>query len=302
VSLASNLLYLLAVLAAGVAGRRIGVLTPVRADYLTRFAFYVALPALAFHSLATADLETVLSVEMVVAFAVSVLVVAALAFVVHRGVSTRAERSVAIAQSYHGNLGFLGLPLVSITLGSVAAAKASVLLGVGALVQIPSTVFVLTSLNDADASFADELRGVARNPIVLSLVAGIAASAFGVPIPGVADRALGAVSRLALPAALLSVGASLVLDVDGVEFGTVARVGALKILVMPLVGVVAFTALGNDPLTVRAGTVMLAMPTAVSTFIYANQLGGDAELASTNVFATTVASLGTVFVLLHFLA
>ncbi|QLC34897.1 AEC family transporter (plasmid) [Halarchaeum sp. CBA1220] len=299
--LAVKILYMLALLGAGFGARRVGVLTAGRADSLTTFAFYVALPALVFDSTAATALEDVLSVAMVAAFLVVLLGVAGIGWLVHRRVPTRAARSVAIVQSYHTNFGFLGLPIVAMTLGSAATAKAGILLGIGALIQIPMTVVLLTSMNDADASLRDELAGVARNPVIAALLLGLGFAAFGVPVPGPASTALGWVSTLALPAALLSVGASLTLSLDGVDVSTVGSVVALKVLLMPLLGLAALSLLTSDIATVQAGSVMLAMPTAVSTFIYANELGGDARLASTNVFVTTVCSLGAVFVILRLL-
>lgn len=298
--LASNLLYLFGLLGTGLVARRVGLLTPTRADYLTRFAFYVALPALVFDSTATTDLAEVFSPRMIAAFVLVELAVAAIAWVVHRRIDTPAKRSVAIVQSYHSNFGFLGLPIVTMTLGAVAAAKASILLGVGALVQIPLTVLVLMTINDADADLWDELVGIARNPVIVTLVLGLGFAAFGLPVPDVATTALGWLSDLALPAALLSVAASLTLDPDGVDLPTVGAVVALKVVCMPVLAFVVFTLLTSDPLTVQTGVVMLAMPTAISTFIYATQLGGDTRLASANVFVATVTSLAAVFAFLQF--
>lgn len=298
-SLAVNLLYMLALLGVGLGARSVGVLTAERADYLTRFAFYVALPALVFDSTATSSLDSVLSLAMVVAVVVVLGGVAAVAWVVHRRVDSTASRSVAIVQSYHSNFGFLGLPIVKTTLGAAAAGKAAVLLGVGSLLQVSATVVLLSTMNGADTSVREEVAGLARNPALWALVVGLGFAVLGLPVPGPAETALGWVSELALPAALLSVGASLTLDVDRVDLPTVGGVVALKVVLMPVVGIAVLTLLAADPVTVRAGALMLAMPTGVSTFIYANQLGGDARLASTNVFVTTVASLGAVFVLLR---
>ncbi|WP_435101648.1 AEC family transporter [Halarchaeum sp. P4] len=300
--LAVKILYMLSLLGVGLGARHLGVLTEERADYLTSFAFYVALPALVFDSTASTPLSDVLSVAMVASFLVVLLGVAGVGWLVHQRVPTRAERSVAIVQSYHTNFGFLGLPIVAMTLGSVATAKASILLGIGALIQIPLTIVLLTSMNDADASLRDELEGVARNPVIAALLLGLGFAAFSLPVPAAANTVLDGVSVFALPAALLSVGASLTLSLDDVDVSTVGSVVVLKVLLMPLLGLAALSVLTSDAVTVQAGAVMLAMPTAVSTFIYANELGGDARLASTNVFVTTVCSLGVVFVLLNVLA
>ena len=169
-----NLAWMLALLGAGVAARGTGVLTPVRTGYLTGFAFYVALPALVFDSTAGTDLRDVLSVAVVVGVVAAMLSVAAAAWFVHRRVGSPAARSVAVVQSYHSNFAFLGLPIVAMTLGSAAAAKASLLLGAGALVQTPLTVTLLGTMNDTETDLRTELRGVARNPVIAALVVGIA--------------------------------------------------------------------------------------------------------------------------------
>ena len=47
---------------------------------------------------------------------------------------------------------------------------------------------------------------------------------------------------------------------------------------------------------------MFGAPTAVSTYVYVSELGGDTEFASMNVFVTTLTSLVTLFVLLQVIA
>jgi hypothetical protein len=296
----SNLVSLLAVLFVGFAGRSLGLLTDQRATYLTRFAFYVALPALVFTSTVSQPLREVLEPRLVVGFWAVLLSVAGLAWVVHRRESSPSVRSVAVVQSYHCNLGFLGLPIVAVTFGDVVTAKASLVLGVGALTQVPLTVAILGFVNESEANLVRELRGFLTNPVVAALVAGLLAAALDVAVPQGVFSALGAVGGLALPVALLAVGASLSVDRGSVPLPTVGAVVLLKMLVMPAAALVAFSLLSADLSTTRAGVVMLAMPTAVSTFIYATELGGDESLASVNVFATTVASVGTVLLVLRF--
>lgn len=296
----SNLLYLLVVLGLGFLARSVGLLNDARSDRLTQFAFYVALPALVFTSTATQSLGEVLEPRLVLGFWAVLLSAAAVGWVVHRRESSASVRSVAVVQSYHCNLGFLGLPIVAATFGDVVTAKASLLLGIGALTQVPLTVAVLVFVNNADANVRDELGNVFANPVLIALCLGLLCSAFGVSVPAPVWSGLDAVAGFALPVALLVVGASLSLDEASVDLSTVGSVVALKMLVMPAIALLTFSLLSADVSTTRAGVLMLAMPTAVSTFIYASELGGDANLASANVFATTVASVGTILLVLQF--
>jgi predicted permease len=295
VSVASNLAFMLALLAAGVAARRVGLLTPRRRDALTDAAFYLALPALVYSSTYGQPLGEVLSVTLVAGVVAALGVGIALSWVVHRSHDDAATRSVAVVQSYHANLGFLGLPLVAATFGAgaVEAGKASVILGVGALVHVPATVVILSVVNDADADLASEAVSLLRNPVLLALGAGLASAAVGWAPPPAVTTGLSWAAEAALPLALVGVGASLALDGVAIDYPTVGAVAAMKLLAMPLIAFAAFSALGGAPSTVRAGVVMFAMPTAVSTFVYASALGGDDGLASVDVFATTVASAAT---------
>ena len=296
----SNFAYLLVVLCAGVAASRAGLVDDRHTDLLTTFAFYVALPALVFSSTASRSLGAVFDPRLVVGVWAVLGVVAAVGWVVH-GRASDATRSVAVVQSYHCNLGFLGLPITAATFGGVVTAKASLVLGAGAVAQVPLTVVLLALVNDADANLRAELRGVATNPIIVALAAGLGCAALGVGVPGSVSTALGAVSTLALPAALLAVGASLSLDREALDLPTVGSVVFLKMVLMPAVALGVFTLLSADASTTRAGVLMLAMPTAISTFVYATELGGDADLASANVFVTTLVSGATLLGLVQFI-
>jgi predicted permease len=286
-----NLAYMLALLGIGYGGRAAGIFTSSRTDALTWVAFTVLLPALIFTSTYDQPLGDVVSWKLVAGIYAIILATAFVAWFVHRNGRSDGARSVAIVQSYHSNMGFLGLPIVAATFGGLTTAKASVVLGVGALAHIPLTVLVLVSLNGTDASLQSEFREFLTNPVILALVAGLLTSYLGLAVPASLVDGLSLLTGAALPVALLAVGASLSPDPSGISPWTVGSVVAVKVFVMPLVALLVFVLLNADASTLRAGITMVAMPAAVSTFVYASELGGDTRLASMNVFVTTVVSL-----------
>lgn len=297
----SNLVFMLSLLGLGVVGSVTGVLTPSRTVRLTWFAFTLALPALIFTSTFSQPLESVLTPRIVAGVWLVIGLMAFVAFVVHRLVSNPGARSVAIVQSYHANLGFLGLPLVAASFGDLATAKASLILGAAALTQVPLTIAVLVTLNDRDESVLDEVATLLTNPVIAALVTGLLFSAFGLGVPDSIVFGLESLATLALPIALLAVGASLSPEFGTMDVPTIGRVVVLKTLLMPLLAYAVFTAMSAPQSTLQAGVLMLAMPTAVSTFVYASELGGDRDLASLNVFATTIVSLVLVVGIVPFL-
>lgn len=138
--------------------------------------------------------------------------------------------------------------------------------------------------------------------MLLTLGVSLAVAALDVAVPTAVDASLGRLSALALPVALVAVGGSLRTTGYGAAAGRTGRVVALKVLVMPAVAWVVFTPLAVDPLVRDTAVVMFGAPTAVSTSVYATELGGDATFASLNVFATTLAALATLFASLAVLA
>jgi predicted permease len=293
-----RLLALLVVLLVGTGLRTTGILDSRRTELLNALAYYVALPALIFVSTYTRSIGDLLTPALLGGLLVVVFSTAGLAWLAHRYRDSRERRSVAIVQSYHSNLGYLGLPLVAATFDSSVTAIASVVLGVVTLTQLPLTILVLSTLNGADASILRELRGLATNPVLVTLLAGLAVGSIGVSIPTAAADGLTAIGSIALPVALLCVGASLQVDRPSIDVGATAAVVALKVCLMPVLAWLVFSALAVDSATFTASVVMLGTPTAVSTFVFANELGGDSEFASLNVFVTTLVSIATMFVLI----
>jgi len=289
---------LLALVVGGHLARRVGLLNERRTQGLTAFAFYVALPALIFTSTYDQRPAEIASVELLAGMGVTYAVVLVLAAVVHSREGEPSRRSVGIVQSYHANMGYIGLPLVTAGLGSAAAGRASVILGVASLVQITLTVLVLVRINGTDVSASRQLKGLATNPILIALVIGLVVATQRLAPPTLVLDGLEYVSLTALPVALLGVGASLQRSAGSNGLERVGGVLAVKLLAMPAVAYLALTALGADPLAVAAGVVMLGAPSAVSTYIYATELGGDEGLASRNVFVTTLVGLVTMSILL----
>lgn len=293
------ILLVLIILGVGWLCRKAGILTASRVTILNKAAFYVALPALVFYSTGiSSTFKEILSPLLALGYCTILFLTLGVGWFVHREVDKNAKKSVAITQSYHGNLGYMGLPVVTAALGQVAGGKASFLLGIGSTIQIPITMSILVHLNQTKSRICDEVRTVALNPVLPALIAGLAFSCLNLSIPGLAEKGLHLVAESALPIAMLGVGATIKLKAQRKNRELMGSVLGLKILFMPLLGWLTYTLMGLGALETKVGILMLGMPVAISTFIYAKELGGDEELASLNISLTTLISLATITVLL----
>ncbi|WP_336330328.1 AEC family transporter [Haloarcula sp. CGMCC 1.2071] len=294
--------FMVAFLSAGVAAGHFGLLTDRRTDILTTLVFTVALPALIFRSTYNRPLREIISPALLGGFWAVIALTITLGWLVHRGLESPDRRSVSVVQSYHSNMGFLGLPLVAATMGSEATAVASVILGIGAVTHVPVTVFLLVRINGSDASLLGECKKLLTNPVLIALAAGITASVLSLSVPERLIGALGPPAELALPVALLCIGATLDTDLPVADLQKTVSVVGLKVLWMPALAWLVYSSLAMDATALGAAVVMLGTPTAVSTYVYTTELGGDAAFASLNVFTSTVASIGTLSVLIWLFA
>lgn len=297
--LLGRLLGLLALLLVGTGLRRAGILTSGRTARLNAVAYYVALPALVFTATYDQNIAAILTPTLVVGVVAVLSSMAALAWLLNRRRNRPARQSVAMIQSYHSNLGYLGLPLVASTFDAEVTAIASVVLGIGSLIQVPITVLILVTVNGADSRLVDQLAELGKNPVLIALLLGIAIGSLGFPVAQPITVGLDALAALALPLALLCVGATLRVDGPELDLEATGTVVGLKLVVMPALAWLAFSVLDVGASTFTAGIVMLGTPTAVSTYVFADELGGDSEFASLNVFASTLLSVGSLFVLIR---
>ena len=65
---------------------------------------------------------------------------------------------------------------------------------------------------------------------------------------------------------------------------------AAKLLVVPVLALAFYRALGVSGPDPRVGMIMMACPTAVVSYVMASQLEGDVELSGNIVVLTTAAS------------
>ncbi|MBW8835076.1 MAG: AEC family transporter, partial [Burkholderia sp.] len=196
---------------AGFACRRRGVLGPNSASELNRFVVWLALPALLFDTMARDTWEQLYQPAFVVTFSVACAGIFALILVV-RLLNGRhlADASVdAIAASYP-NTGYIGFPLGMIAFGqasltptTIATILVACVLFAGAIVLIEVGLQTERTPHKLGLKV---LGSLARNPLIVSPIAGALFASLHVPLPPSAETFLKLLSGAASPCALVSLG------------------------------------------------------------------------------------------------
>lgn len=281
------------VIALGAALQKGGLLPADVLGGFNRLTYWVGLPVLVFVSLAGADHGEASGTGRLVA----VLLATTAAMV---GVAAAVARLFGVAvggggtfvqAAFRGNLTFVGLPLI-LTLPGVPQTPA--LLAVAPMLIAYNVVSVVVLLASRHAVGWNMLRivgrEVVRNPIIIASLLGAAAYASHLVLPIALDRTLLQLSRMAVPLALICVGAALAATPTRGGRGTAAGAAALKAVASPVIGYAIGRLAGLDDGGLLVVVIFTACPTAAVSYTMVRQLGGDEGLAATSIVISTVFS------------
>lgn len=291
-----------ALIALGWQACRTGFFTAEAAAYLTKFVFYFALSAMLFRFAANLSLSEVFDWWFVAAYLSGCFVVYAIA----TAVAVLRRRSVAEAAveaqcAVIGNTGFLGVPMLIVLMGEAAAGPVLMVLALDLVVFSSLIVILITGSRDGRMSlgvFRTVGLGLVKNPMIVSMVLGLAWSSTGMALPGPVNDFLGILGAAATPGALFAIGASLA----GKSAERVQVAGWLsfcKLVLHP--AAVAFAALVVFPVATFDAAVMIAaasLPVAGNIFILAQHYGVAPQRVSAAILISTAVSILTVSVVI----
>jgi predicted permease len=284
-----------------IAARR-GVMREEAVNGLNAFVFWFALPAMLFRAVASQPVSRIADARFFVAFLLASAAIYAGTWALgrHAGASAAQRTGQAFAAA-HGNIGYLGLPLLA-QLGDATRMPAMVMAMIADIfvVIVGSIVlfeFARTADDGAARPLGPRLRaalgGLMRTPLILGIAAGLAASIAGISLPSAVDAFVRLLASAAGPCALFAIGASLGGRPVSIDRTVVALVGA-KLVAHPLAVAATMAALGVDPALASVAVLAAALPAASNTFILSQRYGVDTRAIGAAIAAGTGAAAATV--------
>lgn len=269
-----------------------------------KITYWVGLPCLLLVQIASSRFSLSSSGGIFLVMFGATLLMAVVGAVVSRFLPLDASRRKTFIQtSFHCNTAFVGLPVMMVALGQAGAGGAA---GAGrelmdmasmALAPMVPAVNILTILvlRGSELSRGEGLASllfhkIALNPLVLACAGGLLLSFLDVPLPVAAERSLTSLGRMALPLALLTIGAGLNFDHVKSGFGCALTASVFNVGLLPLAGYFLCRACGFSDAQTLITLVFLACPTASSSYIYARQIAGDSAFASSVIMISTLLS------------
>lgn len=299
-----------ALIVMGAASVRLRLLEMVAVRGMSDFVFYAAMPSLLFGSVAGAP--PLRLIDVAGSFLAGATLLFAIAVVVGRATlgAQLAQASVFALNCVFGNTVMLGIPVIDAAFGRPGVAYLLAVIAFHSGILLP----LATILIEADpashgggagrgpiAVLRAALPGLARNPVVVSVVLAFLWRATGLAIPVPAQRLLGLLGAAGPPLALFCLGATLPRPSRWSDLREVSIAGLFKLVLMPaLVAIIAHAA-GVTGVAFAVVVMASAMPTGANAFLLARRFATMAEASASTVVVSTALSIVTLTVLLALL-
>ncbi len=273
--------------------------------YLTKFVFYFALSAMLFRFSATLELSAVLDWTFVGAyFSATItlyLIVTAVSYMRGRSV---AEGAFEAQCSTIGNVGFLGVPMLALLMGTEAIGPVIIVLAVDLIFFGSLIVILVTGSRDGRMSpsiIRTVALGLVKNPMIVSISLGLLWSSWSLPIPAPVDEFLSILGAAATPGALFAIGASLASSSTERMTAAVWLSFAKLILHPALVALAALFIWPVDPFAAKVMIAAAALPVAGNVYILAQHYEIAPHRVSASIFISTAVSVVTLAAIIAFL-
>ena len=281
-----------ALIGLGWAAGRLRVFPPEATAWLTKFVFYFALSAMLFRFTATLPIEELFDPAFFAAYLTASISVWALGFAVAKlRARPLAEAAMEAHTAMTGNTGFLGVPMLVVLLGPKAAGPVLMVLAADMIVFSTLITLIVTYARHGRVALAPLALGLAKNPMIVSMLAGLAWALLHLPMPGPLEEFMQILGGAATPGALFAIGASLA-GRSAETLGPALWLSAAKLVLHPLaVAMAAFLIFPVEPFAAGVMVAAAALPVAGNVYILAAHFGVAPQRVSTAILISTAVSI-----------
>lgn len=285
---------------------RFAYLSETAGTGLSEFVFAVAIPALLFRMMISAETTDAAPFALWGAYYGANAITWVIATLATRYILGRpALDAAAIAMgSGFGNLVMLGIPLALDRLGPDAATPMALILSVSSpVLWFTATLQAELALDRQERAISSMLRelviSLVRNPVIAALIAGLVWRQTGIGLHPIPDKIISYLGQAAVPCALVALGLSLNgFEIKG-QVPTLATICFLSLIVFPAIAwVLAFHVFGLSPLWGGVVVLFAACPPGANAFLFATRYKAAVGSVSGAVALGTMLSIFSVSLVL----
>jgi predicted permease len=263
-------------------------------DILNKYALWIGFPALVVVSLMQlqSDLSTYLPLILINSgyIILSILLAFPIAFVFR--LSLKIKQSLFLILPF-GNVAYLGIPVLENTYGAEVLPVAAIIAAVYVFWMLTLGLFLVEVHNEKTMHAGILIKSLLKNPLLLSVFAGLAIVYFKIPVPGFAEQTLRFFSQSVTAVVLFSLGIFLGLQKAGKlgDWVNVALFATLTMVVLPSVLYFALRYFSLPSGEMKATILEAAMPLGLTPYALSVQYELESKLFARVVVFGTLLSL-----------
>ena len=273
--------------------KQIGMLNDNFVTVANKFNFKVTLPFMLFKDIAGVDIKAVFDIKYVLFCAI----VSTICFWVVWGtakllVRDKTIRGAFVQSSFRGSAAVMGLAFIQNIYGSSAMGPLMIVSAVP-LYNIFSVIVLTFEANDSTgidkkAKIRQAGINICKNPIILSILAGLIVGLLGIQFPTLVNKTVSSVAQMATPLALITIGAGFEGRKALAKIAPTMAASMIKLVLQPLVFLPVAAWMGFSGEKMIAILIMLASPTTPSCYIMAKSMNNDGVLTASVIVTTTL--------------
>mgnify|MGYP004552935013 FL=1 len=273
--------------------KQIGMLNDNFVTVANKFNFKVTLPFMLFKDIAGVDIKAVFDIKYVLFCAI----VSTICFWVVWGtakllVRDKTIRGAFVQSSFRGSAAVMGLAFIQNIYGSSAMGPLMIVSAVP-LYNIFSVIVLTFEANDSTgidkkAKIRQAGINICKNPIILSILAGLIVGLLGIQFPMLVNKTVSNVAQMATPLALITIGAGFEGRKALAKIAPTMVASTIKLVLQPLVFLPVAAWMGFSGEKMIAILIMLASPTTPSCYIMAKSMNNDEVLTASVIVTTTL--------------
>ncbi len=294
-----------AVIFLGMGSRAIQFFDVNAAKILSRFAFFIALPAFMFTSVANSDVSLFFNLGFLWRYEISTIIIflssAWLGLLLFR-LNTQESGVLGLASAYP-NYGYMGVPLAIMAFGHEAALPMALILLADTVVLLALVaIFVAPRQGHFGVVILNIIRTMISNPLLVSVVVGVIFALFELKLPEMVNGLVVMLSGAAAPTALFALGMTLYGQPLRNSVGEIGLITIYRLFAHPLLLMVIFFLFpGQDVLWMNVAILSACLPVAANVFMLAQHYQHYVGRAATSCLISTVIATVTVPIVLFLL-
>lgn len=297
-----QLSFLVILVLVGLGASKAGIIKEETRDSLVKIIFNITLPLLLFTNFSRLELTPEILTNSLLVIIMSLgamLLMLLVGFIASKFFNTGHEqKSVFIVHHAFGNILYFGFPVINALFGELGLYYASIYTFVSIMLLWTLGVYIIT--RDGKMNFNESIRRMI-NPNSVAIMAGFVLFLFNIKIPGILLKPFQSLGGTTIYLSMLYIGSLLgLMNLKSILGNRMVYLTTLnKNILFPLFLVFLFSVIGGrwfagiDKMVVSVVILEAAMPCMANIVIVARIFKVDDQLATSNVFLSTLLSMAT---------